>query len=116
MPEATVVLEDGLRLGVITINSSTQNLPLTSMTTTSVVNVNAPLLCLPLKPFDCDKTATGLGVKGFLVGRWWKLDAVVRADYLGLPTSAAACMMQQVVRSGESRLTTPTSVRTSNLG
>ena len=111
-----MVLEDGLRLGVITINSSTQNLPLTSMTTTSVVDVNTPLLCLPLKPFDCDETATGLGVKGFLVGRWWKLDAVVRADDLGLPASAAVCMTQQVISPSESRLTTPTSVGTSNLG
>ena len=87
------------------------------MTTTSVVDVNAPLLCLPLKPFDCDETATGLGVKGFLVGRWWKLDAVVRAEDLGLPASATACCVpQQIARLGESRLTTPTSVRTSNLG
>ena len=86
------------------------------MATTSVVGVDAPLPCLPLKSFDCDETATGLGVEGFLVGRWWELDAVVRADDLGLPASAAACMTQQVVRPGESPLTTPTSVGAGNLG
>ena len=87
------------------------------MATTSVVNVDSPLLRLPLEPFDCDETATGLGVEGFLVGRWWKLDAVVRADDLGLPASAAACCVpQQSVSPGESSLTTPTSVGAGNLG
>ena len=117
VPEAAVVLEDGLRLGVITINPSAQNLPLTPMATTSVVDVDAPLPHLPLEPFDCDETATGLGVEGFLVGRWWELDAAVRADDLGLPASAAGrCVPQQIVSPGESRLTTPTSVGTGNLG
>ena len=116
MPEATVVLEDGLRLGVITVHPGAKNAALTPMTTTRVVNVNAPLLCLPLEPFGCDETATGLGIEGFLVGRWGELDAVVQADDLGLSASATACVPQQGVRPGESRLTTPTSVGAGNLG
>ena len=66
MPEATVELEDGFRLGVITIYRSTKNVSLTPMATKSVVNVNASLLGFPLKPFGCDETAMTLGVKGFL--------------------------------------------------
>ena len=96
MPEATVVAEDGLRLRVITVYPGAKNASLTPMTTTSVVNVNAPLLCLPLEPFGCDETATSLGIESFLVGRWWELDAVVRADDLGLPAGATACVWQQV--------------------
>ena len=116
MPETTVVAEDSFRLGVITVHPGAKNASLTPMTTTSVVNVNTPLLCLPLEPFGCDEAATGLGKKGFLVGRWRELDAVVRADDLGLPASATACVSHQVVRPGESRLTNPTSVGAGNLG
>ena len=68
MPVATVVLEDSFRLGVITIHPGAQNSPLASMTTTSVMDVDAPLLCLRLEPFYGDETATRLGIKGFLVG------------------------------------------------
>ena len=68
VPEAAVVLEDGLRLGMITVHPSAQNLPLAPMATTSVMDVNAPLFCLPLEPFYGGETATGLGVEGFLVG------------------------------------------------
>ena len=68
VPEASVVLEDGLRLGVITVHPSAQNLPLAPMATTSVMDVDAPLLRLPLEPFCSDEAATGLGVLGFLVG------------------------------------------------
>ena len=67
VPEAAVVLENGLRLGVITVHPSAKDLPLAPMATTSVMDVNAPLLCLPLEPFYSDETATGLGVEGFLV-------------------------------------------------
>ena len=68
MPQATVVLEDSFRLGVITIHPGAQNRSLASMTTTSVMDVDAPLLCLPLEPFCGDETATRLGIEGFLVG------------------------------------------------
>ena len=68
VPETTVVLENGLRLGVITIHPSTQNVPLAPMTTARMMDVNAPLLCLPLKPFCSDETATSLGIESFLVG------------------------------------------------
>ena len=68
MPEAAVVLENGLRLGVIAIHPSAQNVPLAPMTTASMIDVNAPLLCLLLKPFCSDETTTNLGVEGFLVG------------------------------------------------
>ena len=68
VPEAAVVLEDGLRLGVITIHPRAQNVPLAPMATASVMDVDASLFCLPLEPFCGDETATGLGVEGFLVG------------------------------------------------
>ena len=68
VPEATVVLEDGLCLGVITVHPSAQNVPLAPMATTSVMGMNAPPLCLPFKPFCSDEAATSLGVEGFLVG------------------------------------------------
>ena len=68
MPEATVVLEDSFRLGVITIHPGAKNSPLTPMATTSVMDVDAPLLCLPLEPFCADETATRLGIESFLVG------------------------------------------------
>ena len=68
VPEAAVVLEDGLRLGVITVHPGAQNVPLAPMATASVVDVDAPLLRLPLEPFCSDEAATGLGVEGFLVG------------------------------------------------
>ena len=68
MPEATVVLEDSFRLGVITIHPDAQNSPLAPMTTTSMMDVDAPLLCLPLEPFCADEAATNLGIEDFLVG------------------------------------------------
>ena len=68
MPEATVVLEDSFRLGVITIHPCAQNIPLARMTTTSVMDVDAPLLCLPLEPFCADEAATSLGIEVFLIG------------------------------------------------
>ena len=68
VPEAAVVLENGLRLGVITVHPGAQNVPLAPMATASVMDVDAPLFCLPLEPFCSDEAATGLGVEGFLVG------------------------------------------------
>ena len=68
MPEATMVLEDSFRLRVITIHQDAQNMPLAPMATTSVMDVDAPLLCLPLEPFCGDEAATNLGIEDFLVG------------------------------------------------
>ena len=116
MPEATVELEDGFRLGVITVHPSAKNVPLTPMATTSVVNVYASLLSFPLEPFGSDETATGLGIKGFLVSRWRGLDAVVRADGLGLPAAAMFCCVTiQVFRLCKTGLTTPTGKVAGNL-
>ena len=68
VPEAAVVLEDGLRLGVITVHPSAQNVPLAPMATADVVDVDVPLPHLPLEPFCGDEAATSLGVEGFLIG------------------------------------------------
>ena len=67
MPEATVKLKDGLRLGVIPIHLSVQNSTLAPMTAPGMMDVNAPLLRLPLEPFGCNEAATSLRVEGFLV-------------------------------------------------
>ena len=116
MPEATVELEDGFCLGVITIHPSAQKVPLTPMATTSVVNVNAPLLGFPLEPFCSDEAATVLGIKGFLVSRWGVLDAFVRVDGLGLPEAAmACCVTNQVARFCEAGLTIPAGKVAGNL-
>ena len=50
MPKAAVELKDGFRLGVIAVHWRAQNVSLASMTTSGVMNVDAPLLCLPLDP------------------------------------------------------------------
>ena len=116
MPEATMELKDGFRLGVITIHPGAQNVSLAPMTTTSVVNVNAPLLGFPLEPFCSDVAATVLGIKGFLVSGWWGFDAVVRADDLDLPTAATiCCVTPQVARFCEACLTIPTGKVAGNL-
>ena len=81
-----------------------------------VMNVNASPFCLPLKPLDCNETATLLGVKGALVGGRRKLDAGVGAVDFGLPAAATAChMADQMTRLGESRLASPASVVVRNL-
>ena len=116
MPEATVELEDGFRLGVITVHPSAQNVSLTPMATTGVVIVNAPLLGFPLEPFCSDEAATVLGVKGFLVSGGWDLDAFVRTDNLGLPEAATTgCVTDQVARFCEAGLTIPTGKVAGNL-
>ena len=116
VPKATMELENRFRLLVITIHSSTKNLPLPSMTTTSMVNVGASLLRLPLEPFDCNETASLLRVEGTLIGRRRGLYAVVEAVDFGLTTTAIISRMpHQVVSPGESGLTVPTSVGARNL-
>ena len=67
MPEATVKLKNGLRLGVIPIHLSVQNSTLAPMAAPGMMNVNAPLLRLPLEPFGCNEAATNLRIEGFLV-------------------------------------------------
>ena len=68
MPMATVVLKDRAGLGMITINRMVADVSLSPMATQRVMDVNAPLLCLPLEPFDCHEAATTVGVEGSLVG------------------------------------------------
>ena len=68
VPKATMVLEDSVGLGVITINGNVEDVSLASMATSSMVNVNAPLLCFPLEPFGADETATVVRIEGSLVG------------------------------------------------
>ena len=80
------------------------------------MNVNATPFCLPLKPLDCNETATLLRVKGALVGGRWKLDAGVGAADFGLPAAATVCHMpDQMTRLCESRLASPASVVVRNL-
>ena len=104
-------LENRFRLLVIAIHSSAKNLPLPSMTATCMVDVDAPLLRLPLEPFDCNETASLLRVEGTLVGRRRCLYAVVGTVDFGLTTTATAChMSHQMARFGESCLAFPASV------
>ena len=111
MPKTTVKLENRFRLWVITVHSSAKNLTLPAMTATCMVDVDAPLLRLPLEPLYCNKTASLLRVESALVGRRRCLYAVVEAVDFGLTTTATAChMSHQMARFGESCLAFPTSV------
>ena len=76
-----------------------------------MVDVDAPLLRLPLEPLYCNKTASLLRVEGALVGRRRCLYAVVEAVDFGLTTTAIVChMSHQMARFGESCLAFPASV------
>ena len=55
VPKTTMVLEDSVGLEMITINGNVEDVSLTPMATPCVMDVNAPLLCLPLEPFGADK-------------------------------------------------------------
>ena len=68
VPFTTMVLENSVGRGVITINGNVENVSLTSMVTQRVVNVNAPLLGLPLELFGANETATVVRIEGSLVG------------------------------------------------
>ena len=68
VPLTTMVLEDSVGCGVITVNGNVEDVSLASMATPSVMDVNAPLLCLPLEPFCSNETATVVRIKGSLVG------------------------------------------------
>ena len=116
VPKTTMVLEDRVGLGVITINGNVEDVSLTSMATQCVMNVNAPLLCLPLEPFGCDEAALVAGIEGSLVGRCRGPDTLIWAVNFGLPTGTTACNVpNQVTRLGESGLAIPTSEVLSHL-
>ena len=67
VPMTTIVLEYSFGLGVITIHGNIEDVSLAPMTTPCVMDVNPPLLCLPLDPFCSNKTATVVWIKGSLV-------------------------------------------------
>ena len=87
---APVVLEKGLALWVITINFVAQNYALTSVTTSLMVDVDAPLLCLVLQPTNSLETETAVGVKSLFEGRLWREDPIAGAVELGCP--ARTCL------------------------
>ena len=68
VPKTTMVLEDSVGPGVITINGNIEDVSLAPMPAPCVMDVNVPLLCFPLEPFGCDETATVVGIEGSLVG------------------------------------------------
>ena len=68
VPKKTMVLEDSVGLGVITVNGNVEDVSLAPVTAPCVMDVNAPLLCFPLKPFGCNETATVVRIKGSLIG------------------------------------------------
>ena len=109
-----MVLEDSVGLGMITINGNVEDVSLNPMATQRVMNVNAPLLCLPLEPFCSDETATAAGIEGSLIGGCGNPDTLVRAVDFGLPTGATACVTKQVVRPCESGLAIATGVALSD--
>ena len=109
-------LENRFRLLVITIHSSPKNLSLASMAATCMVDVNASILCLPLEPLYCNKTASMLRVESALVGRSRRFYLVVGTVDFGLTTTAIVSRMpHQVVSPGESCLAVPASVGARNL-
>ena len=67
VPTTTMVLEDSVGRGVITVNGNVEDVSLTPMATQCVVNENAPLLCFPLEPFGADETASVVRIEGSLV-------------------------------------------------
>ena len=112
---AAVVLEDSVSLRVIAVNGNVEDVSLSPMTAPRVMDVNAPLLCLPLEPFDCNEATSLIRIEGSLVGWSRHPDTVVGAIDLGPPTTASTCMPNRVARLGESRLAIPTSVVLRNL-
>ena len=104
-----MVLEDSVGCGVITVNGNVEDVSLTPMATQRVMNVNAPLLCLPLEPFCSDETATVAGIEGSLIGGCENPNTLVGAVDFGLPAGATACVTNQVARLCESGLAIATS-------
>ena len=86
MPMTTMVLEDGLAFWVITINLVAQNASLASVTTSLVVNVNAPLLGLVLQPTNGPNTETAVGIKSLFEKRLRRKDPIARTVELDLAT------------------------------
>ena len=68
VPFTTMVLEDSVGLGMITMNGNIEDVSLAPMATPCVMDVNVSLLCLPIEPFGCDETATVVRIEGLLVG------------------------------------------------
>ena len=111
VPFTTMILEDSVGCGVITVNRNVEDVSLAPMTTSSMMDVNVPLLCFPLKPFGCDKAATVVRIEGLLVGGCRGANAFVRAVNFGLPATATACgVTNQVVSPCKGSLAIPTSV------
>ena len=67
VPITSIVLEDSVGRGVITVNGNVEDVSLAPMIAPCVMDVNAPLLGLPLEPFGCDETATVVGIEGSLI-------------------------------------------------
>ena len=67
VPVTSIVLEDSVGRGVITVNGNVEDVSLAPMTAPCVMDVNAPLLGLLLEPFGCDETATVVGIEGSLI-------------------------------------------------
>ena len=105
-----MVLKDSVGFGMITVNGNVEDVSLASMATQCVMDVNAPLLCLPLEPFCSNVTVTVVRIKGSLVGRCGGPNTFVGTVDFGLPAGATACVPNQVARLCESSLTNPTSV------
>ena len=68
LPFTTMVLEDSVGLGMITVNGNVEDVSLASMATPCMMDVNSSLLCLPLEPFGANETATVVRIEGSLVG------------------------------------------------
>ena len=86
MPITAVVLEDSFAFGVITINLVAKNSALTSVTTSLMVNVNAPLLGLVLDPASSLDAETAVGIKGLFESRLRGRYLISRTIKLGLAT------------------------------
>ena len=86
VPMAAVVLEDSFTFWAITINLVAQNAAPPPVTTSLVVNVNAPLLGLVLHPTNCLDSETAVGVKGLFESRLRGKDPIAGTVKLGLAT------------------------------
>ena len=86
MPITPVVLEDNFAFWVITINLVTQNSALTSVATSLMVNVNAPLLGLVFQPASGLDSETAVGIKSIFESRRRGKDTITGTVKLGLAT------------------------------
>ena len=91
VPITAVVVKDGFAFWMISINLVAKNGSLTPVTTSLVVNVDAPLLCLVLQPANCLNTETAVGIKSLFENRLRRKDPIAGTVELGLP--ARACLV-----------------------